>query len=690
MEEKKCLQSESEKVIAVSKTIPPKKRVAKPDDGFAWVVAIAACAINLIMAGLGRMSGILFVAFIEIFGVDRKSASMPFSVRSSARNLFGPVVGILGQKYGSRKVIVVGGIVGTLSSAACFFAPDIVWITVLWGGVNGLGSALTVTLPQVVISQYFVKYRTTAVGIAFSGGCIGSFMFPVLLEYLLQNFGIQGTFLIMGAIIMHTIPAALILKKPPWLKSDAQKTEKSPNGSLSSMEKLEDGNGTVDVKSPTELVPKMDYLSTDRMSVTSVNECASKRSSLRTTSDDAFPDVSYLRQNSELVVKVVSLNISGDCLSISENENNDIMEEIISMCESRRNEQISLFRKNLKYFGDDVFDAREDFDSAKKSIEAQRKCKSCKLKPNVRLCRPHSDSDLSLLGNEAPENKTLNKLLQLQEIDKQKIAELFPGEEAKVIRILTEFRLLNLARPKTEEKVHKEQLPSEKQNVDIKVKTDEKETRANSFMDHIKTAFSLYANPLFLMVCLCRAVHFIAFIPAMTTVVDFTMDKGLHEDDGKYAIAAISMGDLLGRLCLGWITDRGYMTLPKYMMVFMVVQGFSTASLPMMNTKATIFANLALFGMLQGSLFVRHPVLIAKYMNNDEQSIAMGCVNFFSGLLGFGLPMYIGYFRDTIGSYDYIFYLNGMLGACVGILWAFEPFFVRCVNTKTIQKTSGV
>ncbi|GFT93103.1 uncharacterized protein NPIL_610851, partial [Nephila pilipes] len=58
-----------------------------PDRGWAWAVAFAACVINLIVNGQGRMSGILYVAFIDLYGVDRKGASTPFSVRTSTRNL---------------------------------------------------------------------------------------------------------------------------------------------------------------------------------------------------------------------------------------------------------------------------------------------------------------------------------------------------------------------------------------------------------------------------------------------------------------------------------------------------------------------------------------------------------------------------------------------------------------------------
>ncbi|GIY32202.1 hypothetical protein CEXT_68242 [Caerostris extrusa] len=158
-----CDSSYRNKVVKTRPCI--RVRMEGPDGGWAWAVAFAACIISFIMAGLGRMSGILYVSFIETFAVDRKSASTPFSVRSSTRNLLvlvydGPVVGILGQKYGVRAVTITGGVLATVSASVCFFAPDIVWITVLWGGLNGIGTALTVTLPQVVIGQYFDKYAT--------------------------------------------------------------------------------------------------------------------------------------------------------------------------------------------------------------------------------------------------------------------------------------------------------------------------------------------------------------------------------------------------------------------------------------------------------------------------------------------------------------------------------------------------
>lgn len=65
------------------------EKLSGPDGIEAWTVALAACVISFVNAGLARMSGILYVAFIDIYHIDRREASLPFSVRSSMRNLFG-------------------------------------------------------------------------------------------------------------------------------------------------------------------------------------------------------------------------------------------------------------------------------------------------------------------------------------------------------------------------------------------------------------------------------------------------------------------------------------------------------------------------------------------------------------------------------------------------------------------------
>lgn len=61
----------------------------EPDKGRAWLVALAACIINMILSGLSRMVGILYVAVIDEYGVTRQEATVPFTVRNAIRMLSG-------------------------------------------------------------------------------------------------------------------------------------------------------------------------------------------------------------------------------------------------------------------------------------------------------------------------------------------------------------------------------------------------------------------------------------------------------------------------------------------------------------------------------------------------------------------------------------------------------------------------
>lgn len=61
----------------------------EPDKGYAWVVLLGACIINMILSGMARMIGLLYVAIIDAYGVTRKEASVPFSVRNAVRYMAG-------------------------------------------------------------------------------------------------------------------------------------------------------------------------------------------------------------------------------------------------------------------------------------------------------------------------------------------------------------------------------------------------------------------------------------------------------------------------------------------------------------------------------------------------------------------------------------------------------------------------
>ncbi|GFU20745.1 monocarboxylate transporter 9 [Nephila pilipes] len=515
-----------------------------PDSPRSWAIALAACVINTLLSGISRATGLFYVALIDTYGVSRLQANLPFTVRNVVRNLGGPLVGAIGQRYGPRDVTIAGGIFGSLGIILCTFAPNVIWITILWGGVHGFGVALGNTLFQVIVTQYFEKYRATASGLALSGACLGSFVFPVLLEYMLANFGLAGTFLVTGGLIMHVLPAAIMLKEPPWIQR------------------------------------------------------ATKEKTLEATED--------------LNMKpVVSKKLSKPTQVMS-----SIKEEARTTNEELQEVTVS-YSKTRKPFTDSGV-KQDDFKS-----------------------RRNSDK---LYGFDNPAYSGSS-------------AELSEKKSDQIVEEPTKPRLRTVSIGEV--------------SITIKITQDQhQETSINKGMT------KLFRDPMFHMISLSLGAFAMLFDPAITVIVDYIMDKGLTEDVAKYFISMLSLGDLVGRLGFGWVTDRKYMSVPNFMMLIQVVQGVCFLLFPLFNGFDTLMAVMVIYGVMSGANLVMFPILVGKYLQS-VQSLAIGFIAFVSGLLSFAVPPLIGYFRDQVGSYDGMFCITGGLSLATGLLWLTEPLLLK-------------
>ncbi|KAK8756395.1 hypothetical protein V5799_000901 [Amblyomma americanum] len=63
----------------------------------------------------------------------------------------------------------------------------------------------------VVLNRYFDKYRATASGLNFSGAALSSVLLPPIIRWLLDAYGLQGTMLIVGALVLNVMAAAIVL-----------------------------------------------------------------------------------------------------------------------------------------------------------------------------------------------------------------------------------------------------------------------------------------------------------------------------------------------------------------------------------------------------------------------------------------------------------------------------------------------
>ncbi|XP_015909868.2 monocarboxylate transporter 12 isoform X2 [Parasteatoda tepidariorum] len=179
-----------------------------------WVVALAASMVLLLACWPMRLGSQLFVEMLDRYNTNRKATSFPFAMAYCARSLSGPFAGFLGEKFGLQAVTLCGCVLLTIGVGGCFFADGIIAIDVCLGIIYGIAFGWSTALVPEIINRHFDKHRGKGHGIVFGLSGLANFATPPLLDMILVHYGVSGTFLIMAGIILHSVPAAMLLTKP--------------------------------------------------------------------------------------------------------------------------------------------------------------------------------------------------------------------------------------------------------------------------------------------------------------------------------------------------------------------------------------------------------------------------------------------------------------------------------------------
>ncbi|KAH9377638.1 hypothetical protein HPB48_019257 [Haemaphysalis longicornis] len=191
-----------------------------PDSVHSWLTA-GACALSgfFALAPL-RSFGVLFVAIMQEFGANREEASWTLMMLGGARVLSGVLAGPLAHRFTARPVILLGTIISSGGVMLAYFATNM-WSLHLTLGMMHVGylNIFKTSVPLARISsEHFIKYQAFATGVCFAGSTLGSFVFPKLLELLIDQYGFQESMLLFGVLILNAAAFSLFLRQPRWLR----------------------------------------------------------------------------------------------------------------------------------------------------------------------------------------------------------------------------------------------------------------------------------------------------------------------------------------------------------------------------------------------------------------------------------------------------------------------------------------
>ncbi|XP_055297348.1 monocarboxylate transporter 10 isoform X2 [Sitodiplosis mosellana] len=213
------LKNGSTKIIADLNISETPSCEPPPDGGArAWCVMISAFFCNSIIFGIVNTYGTVYIKVFEYLVETgdpeaASKASLVGSLTIGTTFLLSPVSGILTDKIGLKTTTFIGGVlmtVGMILSSQLYHNIYLLYLT--YGVMFGLGAALAYTPTIAILGHYFKRYLGLVSGFVTSGSSIFTIILPKVLQWLLDNYGLQTTCIVLGTSTIVVILCSLVYK----------------------------------------------------------------------------------------------------------------------------------------------------------------------------------------------------------------------------------------------------------------------------------------------------------------------------------------------------------------------------------------------------------------------------------------------------------------------------------------------
>ena len=188
----------------------------RPRIFYGWYIVMAGMGIHL-WTSIVWIYGmqVFFTPIVQTFGWSRAAISGAFAMQRLEGSIVSPIEGFLVDRYGPRKMVMIGGFISGLGLISLSFMTTI-WMFYLSVLLVSLGNSAASGIPRNwAIVQWFKRLRGRALGIGASGAVIsGPLLFIVV--FLVQNLGWRPTFVVCGVLTWCIcIPLGLVFRSKP-------------------------------------------------------------------------------------------------------------------------------------------------------------------------------------------------------------------------------------------------------------------------------------------------------------------------------------------------------------------------------------------------------------------------------------------------------------------------------------------
>ncbi len=179
-------------------------------------VLIAGCLIIIVTFGIRGSFGVFQIPIENDFQWLRVEFSLAIAIQNLGWGIGAPIFGALGEKFGDKKMIIIGALCYVSGLIISTFAQSPLthqFLELIIGfGIAGTGMGMILAVVGRASSE---KNRSMALGIVTAAGSVGQMVGAPLAQFLLNLYEWQQVFIIFAFSIVLIMAVVPLLKETP-------------------------------------------------------------------------------------------------------------------------------------------------------------------------------------------------------------------------------------------------------------------------------------------------------------------------------------------------------------------------------------------------------------------------------------------------------------------------------------------
>ncbi len=174
------------------------------------VIVFCGCLIGIVSFGARAGFGLFLTPISTELGWGREVFALSIAIQNVVWGAAQPFAGMLADKYGSGRVLVLGALIYAGGVALMAYSSEPWQMHMTAGVVVGLGTAFAsfMIVMATMARKVTPRWRTLVMGIATASGSIGQFTMVPLGQSFLKAYGWHTALLLLAAILLIVIPLA--------------------------------------------------------------------------------------------------------------------------------------------------------------------------------------------------------------------------------------------------------------------------------------------------------------------------------------------------------------------------------------------------------------------------------------------------------------------------------------------------